>query len=176
MKIFILAIALIGLSGCATGFTRTGYTPPLEKLDSKTAKTKAPKCNVAIKYKMDTKEKSKKLGEVEAYDPFWLALHCCEDLALSTFIQDACSINANVVNIVEETPGSIWHCYTAKAELLSVSSKEIKSDEKYAADKIKYRSEKMDSEVHALMAGAVVGGVIGGVVVGSAAGAKAKTR
>jgi hypothetical protein len=167
MKIIFLAICVLGLSACATGFKRVGYALPVPATPSdKPAKVAvAPTCKVAIKYQMSVPKNAKKIGEVEAYDPMWMAVHCCEDLALSTFVKDACAMNANVINIVDETPGSIWHCYTAKAELLSVANKDVKSDEKYAAEKIKERSEKMDKQVHALLVGAAVGGAVAGAAV-----------
>ncbi len=188
----------VALVGCSTGFKRTGYSIEASqkiepskssndrdgaieindattlgngKVSSNTKMTNAvpaQDCKVAIKYNANLPASAKKIGEVEAYDPFWLALHCCEDVAMSTFVKDACAIKANVVNIVKETPGSIWHCYEAKAELLVVDGP-VTSDDKYTPDKILDRSQKMDKAVHAMMTGAIIGGVVGGAIAGSVA-------
>ena len=166
-----LAVAVIIVSGCAAGITRTGYQLP--KGQNPRDLQRRPiviQCNANY----DTNDVVV-LGSIHAYDTGF-STDCDEAFVLDILNRDACMLQADLINITEEKqPNPLTStCYRAKATFLRFKDREkaksIVSDAKYAPEEIAKRvaaTHKRNQEVMVgTVVGAVGGGIIGGVAVG----------
>ena len=89
-----------------------------------------------------------KAGEIELGQArFYVS--CSEKEALELLRQEACKLNAALINITEETsPYKGKSCYSCKAEFYKVSlpGAELKSDERYEAENIEMRDKLVPSK------------------------------
>jgi hypothetical protein len=168
----LLISVLSGLFGCNASITRHGYT--INDLETNLE----PCTNIIIKHKASfTEDVAPVVGRIEAADSGF-STACSEAYVLGIFRKDACVLNANIINITEETQPNFWSsCYRAKADLLRCKDKialaDIKSDPQYTAELISDRSAKtaiMNAAAFGVIGG-VIGGAIGGAVVGGIAAA-----
>ena len=161
---FSLSFLLITIYGCAVGIERTGF-----KLQNKQEGQNLQNCNIAIKYQMayDT-ENIQVLGTIKSYEQ-GASIKCGEIDVLSIFVYDACSIGANVVNILEEKHPNVWStCYRAKAELLKfkneVEAKRIRTDEKYSPSNLAFRAKLDEEQFKRRISGGIEAGIMGGII------------
>lgn len=69
-----------------------------------------------------------------------MGINCQEDFVLAQFEQDACSVGANLINIIEERLPNIWStCYRAKAEL-KITKETPSTEPRYSANEISINS------------------------------------
>lgn len=65
------------------------------------------------------------VGKIDAYDT-GLSADCSETTILNLFKKEACSVNADIINITEEQHPNLWSsCYQAKAEFLYFKDRTI---------------------------------------------------
>jgi len=159
--------ALILVSGCAAGITRTGYKLP----ENQSAKT-LERCPIAIQRSAnyDTNEIIV-LGSIREYDTGF-STYCDEAYVLDLFCKEACMLGADLINIKEEKEPSLWStCYRAKAEFLRFKDRAkvtgLLSDPKYTPNLIIERSVKSNKRTTELIVASVLAGPLGAIVVWS---------
>ena len=157
------------LSACAAGINRNGYDAKKLNYDFSN-KT----CKIAIKKNADFPEdKIEILGEIKAYDT-GCSLKCSESLILSLFLEDACALGADVVNIIKEDHPNPWKsaCYQAEAQLVKILDPElaanVKTDRQYAPELIVERSKITEEIAQRAISAGLAGGLSGGMVGGGA--------
>ena len=141
--IFCLSILAVSFCNCTTThqITRSGYQ--IRK------PTTAISCKVIFKKNFNAKSPEfEKLGEIQlGQHRFYTS--CSEKDALKILKQEACQLNANLVNITEETtPDKGKGCYSCSAEFykLTVPAPELKNDERYHAENVKERGSHVPSK------------------------------
>ncbi len=159
----LLLIGMIALSaGCSASITRHGY-----EIDA--SRTVSSCTGVIIKKNAAlAQDAAEVLGMIVAKDSGFSA-SCSEFDVLSIFIVDACSINAHMINIVEEDQPDFWStCYRAKAELIKVKDpamlSDVKSDPQYTPELIQDRSKITKARNRGMFVGGVLGGAVGGAI------------
>lgn len=106
-KIFSFLILIFLLSGCSHRIVRSSYS----KVNSENSN-----CVVIIKKQMDIPASLKKVGELKLGDS-GISISCSEKQALEVLRKEACSLNANIINIVEESrPDLLSSCYRCRVE------------------------------------------------------------
>lgn len=127
---FLLLFSLISLYGCAAGISRQGYK--LEDIKNKDLSS----CEFVIKknYSYDVNEVDI-VGKINSYDT-GISVTCNHDYVLRIFCEEACALDADILNIVDERmPDILSSCYRAKAEFIRLKDrqkvKELKNSEQY---------------------------------------------
>jgi hypothetical protein len=167
MQKIVLGLLLVLISnvlGCYSSITRSGYS-------TKDLKTNLSPCtDIIIKKNGSLSEDvATVVGKIKAGDTGF-SFVCSEKYVLGIFRKDACGLEADIVNIIEETQPSFWRstCYRAKADLLRCKDKnflaQIKSDPQYTPELVNERSKKT---VILNTAGMGAAGVVGGGVLGA---------
>jgi len=106
-RTFPLLILSLLLSSCSQRIVRSGYS----KVNSEYSD-----CDVIIKKQMDIPASLKKVGEIKLGDSGF-STNCSEEQALGLLRKEACSLKANIINIVEESrPDLLSSCYRCRAE------------------------------------------------------------
>jgi hypothetical protein len=106
-KFFSLLILLFIISGCSHRIVRSGYSKTNSEYSN---------CDVIIKKQMDIPPSLKKVGEIKLGDS-GVSISCSEEHALALLRKEACSLKANIINIVQESrPDLLSSCYRCKAE------------------------------------------------------------
>lgn len=99
-------LILFLMSGCTHRIVRTGYQ--INKSDYKN-------CDIAVKKYMTVTDSLEKVGEIKLGESGF-AVACSETHALEILKNEGCALNANIVNIVEETrPDLLSSCYRCSA-------------------------------------------------------------
>ena len=166
MQKIVLGLLLVLISnvlGCYSSITRSGYS-------TKDLKTNLSPCTDIIIKKNGSfsEDVATVVGKIKAGDTGF-SFVCSEKYVLGIFRKDARGLEADIVNIIEETQPSFWRstCYRAKADLLRCKDKnflaQIKSDPQYTPELVNERSKKTVILNAAGMgaAGGVAGGVLG---------------
>lgn len=106
-RTFPLLIFIFLLSSCSHRIVRSGYS----KVNSGYSD-----CDVIIKKQMNIPASLKKVGEIKLGDTGF-SISCSEEHALELLRKEACSLKANIINIVEESrPDLLSSCYRCRAE------------------------------------------------------------
>jgi len=123
-------------------------------------------CKVFITYqRIFDSSSSKKLGSIQAKEP-GLGVNCQEDFVIKAFISDACSLEANLINIVKEKHPNMWStCYRAKADIhFFKDTTNLKTDIKYHPHQILRRSKLGHKKTKAFVGAGVAGGIFGSII------------
>lgn len=149
------ATCLIFLSSCSHKIVRTGYSQNKESF---------PNCEVVIKRSMYLTENMEKVGEIKLGETGF-STTCNEARAIEILQKEACSLNADIINIIDEKrPDAMSTCYRCRAEFYRYTNREVvqKSDEFYNPGYITHRVAN-DKKNNTTM---IVTGVIVGLLVG----------
>ena len=167
----LLCGAVILISGCAAGITRTGYQLPAGKTSQD-----LPKHPIAIQRNADYDTNDVVwLGKIHDYDTGF-STECDEAYILDIFCREGCLVGADLINITDESYPNILTstCYRATAEFLQFKdrdkAKALLSDPQYASDLIIQRSVTNSKRNQDAIIGTVIGGPLMGLVVWSAVG------
>ena len=162
--------ALILVSGCAAGISRTGYKLP----ENQSAKS-LERCPIAIRLNANCDSNEIiVLGSIREYDTGF-STYCDEAYVLDMFCKEGCMLGADLINIKEEKEPSLWStCYRAKAQFLRFKDRAkvtgLLSDAKYAPNLIIERSIKSNKRTTELIVASVLAGPLGAIVVWSVTG------
>ena len=164
-----LGVAVILLSGCAVGITRTGYQLPAGKT-SKDLPLEAVAIQANVWY---TTNEVDVLGSIHAYDN-GLSTDCDEATVLEMFCREGHMLGADVIDITEESQPNPWTstCYRAKATFLRYKDREkakgLVSDLHYAPALIVERANAATHRNNVVLGAALTGGIVGMAVATSA--------
>jgi len=124
---------LLTLSSCNYKIIRSGYAPYSGKTES---------CEVSITKDLSSRDSAQKVGTIKLKDTGFTT-NCNEKQALEILKEEACSLDADVIHLVEETrPSFSSSCYRCTAEFYKTrAGAEIKSDADYRDYAIEKRSE-----------------------------------
>lgn len=120
------------------------------------------RCNVVFKQKIMSGDSIQKVGLVELMDSQF-SVKCNEAHALKLLEKEACALNADVVNIIEEKrPGIGSSCYRCKAEIYKYTKgkTELKSDDYYNKDELDKRLKKDKNKNTVFLYSSIVLGLI----------------
>ncbi len=134
-KIAFYLILLFLISSCTHRIVRTGYL--INKSDYKN-------CDIIIKKFMTITDSLQKVGEIKLGESGF-AVACSEALALEILKNEGCTLNANIVNIVDETRPDLWSsCYRCSAEFykFKVSTMKPQNNEYYKSGEVDKRVSK----------------------------------
>ncbi|MDR3456671.1 MAG: hypothetical protein P4N60_04450 [Verrucomicrobiae bacterium] len=168
MKILLgllLGVAVILLSGCAAGITRTGYQLPPGKV-SKDLPLEAVPIQANVQYSTNEVDV---LGSIHAYDNGF-STDCDEATIIETFSREGHMLGADLIDITEETPPNplTSTCYRARATFLRYKDREkakgLVSDPQYAPGLIIERSTAATHRNNVVLGAALAGGVPGLIV------------
>jgi hypothetical protein len=148
----------LALCGCASGFSRHGYTKP--DLISAPITGDQPiviQCNATF----DNADVVI-LGEIRAYDT-GISLKCEESYVLGVFCQEGRALGADLVNVTKESYPDLWStCYRANAQFVRFKDRAkasaLVSDAKYNPALIAERSKETFRENAMLFSGDLVFG------------------
>jgi hypothetical protein len=152
-SILVYFILSLLLSSCTHRIVRSGYQISNSDNDD---------CNVIIKKFMHVTDSIQKIGEIKLGESGF-AVACSEAHAIKILNNEACAIQADVINIVEENRPDFWSsCYRCRAEFYKykISPVQVQSNELYNQDSIKKRvsQDRGKNTVIAIMA--VVAGIL----------------
>ena len=109
-------------SSCAANIARTGY-----QIEDKEINTEDCQNTIIVRNLAYDSDLVDILGSVKASDTGF-SVKCSEDYVINNFKNDACVLNAELINITEEKQPDFWSsCYRAKAEFLKVKDRELLS-------------------------------------------------
>ncbi len=131
-RTFPFLILIFLFSSCSHRIVRTGYSDVNPENSN---------CVVVIKKQMVIPSTLKKVGEIKLGDSGF-SISCSEDQALEILKKEACSLNAGIINIAEESrPDIISSCYRCRAEFyINVDDKmTYQSDKQYNSGNINNR-------------------------------------
>lgn len=167
-RLMFLFCAVLCVSGCAIGVTRTGY-----KLPAGQQSKNLPLRPIAIQRNVQFNTNDVVvLGTIHAYDTGF-SINCDEAAILEMFCREATMMGADIVDITEDKQPNPWTstCYRAKAEFLRLNDREkakgLVSDAWYAPSLIIERSITTGQRNRAVLLGAVSGGLLGAIIVSS---------
>ncbi len=162
LQLSLLALFLVSM-GCSHKITRIGY--------EQGTGNNAP-CNVVIKNMAEFDDSDIEiLGTIKLGDTGF-STKCEESQAIEILRKEACALNADVVNIIEEKRADIWStCYRVEAEFykLKDSSKksEVVPDFDYSDESIDYRVDVDKDNKAAMIIGSILGSLLGFFLVSS---------
>lgn len=163
----ILAFGLIACTG-PVGITREGYEPPSDE-----ALSQACDCKIVIKNNASFSENDVEvLGAVKFYDTGFSVV-CDEEYVLELASLEACTLGADLVNIIEDKQPDYWStCYRAEANFLSLNNRDkatgLTSDARYDWRLVEERARSgRQATEHAVVFGSFVTFGIIGAAVGS---------
>jgi hypothetical protein len=131
-KIFYFLVLIFLLSSCSHIIVRRGYYKVISEHSN---------CNVFIKKQMPIPASLKKVGEIKLGESGF-SITCSEEHALELLRKEACSVNATIINIVEESrPDLLSSCYRCRAEFYINTDDNItyQSDEQYNSSNVDKR-------------------------------------
>ena len=151
--VFIL-LSLIIVSGCAHKVTRIGY-----QLDANFSQGN---CDVIVLKSVDLSEQDYEVfGQIKLGDTRF-SLDCDESTALNFLKNEACTLQANLVNITKEVSLGLDSCYRCEAEFIrldmereEIANLAIKTSEQIESDEENKKDSKQSNAFH------VIGGTIG---------------
>nr|WP_321409934.1 hypothetical protein [uncultured Carboxylicivirga sp.] len=121
-RILYFFILLISISSCSHRIVRNGYQ--ISKSDYKN-------CEIQITKFINYNDSIEKIGEIILGES-GISVSCSEAHAIEILNNEGCAINADLINITEETRPDLWSsCYRCKADFLKYkdpSSKPFKSE------------------------------------------------
>lgn len=133
MRKIVILFSLSVFMGCSSTMTRYGYN--LQNL----LINKDAQCAIPIKKNFPyIKDEVEILGSIKAGDS-GLSVKCGEAYVLRQFLQEACALGADLINIIDESRFDVLStCYRAKAEFLRFKdkgkSKNLVSDPLYVSN------------------------------------------
>lgn len=131
-KLSIYLILLFLISSCTHQIIRTGY---------QTDKSESKNCDIVIKKFMTITDSLQKVGEIKLGDSGF-SVACSEAHALEILRKEGCALNANIVNIVEETrPDFLSSCYRCRAVFYKFKGSMKDQNNDY------YKSQEVDKRV-----------------------------
>ena len=165
----ILAFSLVACAG-PVGITRAGYESPTDE-----ALNQACDCKIALKNNASFSEKDVEVvGAVKFYDTGFSVV-CDEEYVLTLASLEACTLGADLVNIIEEKqPDRSSTCYRAKADFLFLKDRDkataLISDDRYDWRLVQERARsgrqatEQAVEVGSFLTFGVIGAAIGSTV------------
>lgn len=163
----ILAFSLVACTG-PVGITREGYEPPTDE-----ALNQACDCKIALKNNASFAENDVEvLGAVKFYDTGFSVV-CDEEYVLSLASLEACTLGADLVNIIEDKQPDHWStCYRAKADFLLLENRDeataLTSDNRYDWRLVQERARSgRQATEHAVVFGSFVTFAVIGAAIGS---------
>jgi hypothetical protein len=157
---FLVLVACMVAAGCGASIRRHGYAIP----DGQ------PLADCAMPIHNDpTLDLSgfDVLGRIEAHDSGF-STDCDEEVVLRAFAREACHVDAELINITEESRPDFWStCYRAKADFLRRKDRAgapLASDEKYAPADVRKRAQETHRRNRDVILNGAAAGVAGGVV------------
>jgi hypothetical protein len=157
-----LGVAVILLSGCAVGITRTGYQLPPGKV-SKDLPLEPVAIQANVLYSTNEVDV---LGSIHAYDNGF-STDCDEATVIETFCREGHMLGADLIDITDEKQPNPWTstCYRANATFLRYKDRErakgLVSDPHYAPDLIVERANAATHRNNVVMGAAFTGGIVG---------------
>ena len=153
-SVFFLTLLII-ITSCSHTILRTGYQ--IDKSEYK-------QCNIIVKKFMHVSDSLKKIGEIRIGDSGF-AIKCSEADAIIILKNEGCALNANIVDIVEETrPDVISSCYRCRAEFytfkypnINVQKDEVSNEENVNKRVSKDRSKNTVIGIMAISVGIIIG-------------------
>ena len=131
-RFFPLLILIFLFSSCSYRIVRGGYSKPNSVHSD---------CDVIIKKQMSIPTSLKKVGEIKLGDSGF-STSCSEEQAIGLLRKEACSLKANIINIVDESrPDLLSSCYRCRAEFYinTVDNTTYQSDNQYNSENVKTR-------------------------------------
>jgi hypothetical protein len=149
--VLILAVIVLILSGCTHTIYRTGYT---------INKSQYKNCNITIERNIEVSGDMLYLGEIRLGDS-GLSTVCSESAAMEILRNEGCALNADVINIVEESfPNFFCSCYRCRAEFFQYSANINKPQSNTTHDQ-SYDPERVAKHERKNIAGAILGYTLG---------------
>lgn len=124
-KVLPLFLLIFLFSSCTHRIVRNGYSH---------TNSNNLNCPVVIKKHMEIPGTLKKVGEIKLGESGF-SVSCSESAALQILRKEACSLNASIINIIEENrPDLLSSCYRCRAEFYTNTDmgKTYQSDEQYS--------------------------------------------
>lgn len=154
-KIAFYLILLFFISSCTHRIVRTGYQ--INKSDYKN-------CDILIKKSMTITDSLQKVGEIKLGESGF-AVACSEAHAIEILKNEGCALNADIINIAEETRPDLWSsCYRCRAEFYKFKGSSMKptNNEYYKSGEVNKRvsSDRTRNTIVGIAA-AVLGFLIG---------------
>ena len=156
----VLLVACVGAAGCSASIRRHGYAIPDGQplVDCEMPIHSDPTLDLSA---FDV------LGRIEAHDGGF-STDCDEKVVLRQFTREACHLEADLINITEESRPDFWStCYRAKADFLRRKDRAgapLASDEKYAPADVRKRAQETHRRNRDVILNGVAAGALGGVV------------
>jgi hypothetical protein len=147
------------VSSCSHRIVRNGYD--VKKADYRN-------CDIEITKNLLPTDSLQKVGEIKLGES-GLAVACSEAHAIEILKNEACALNAHIVNITEETRPNAWSsCYRCRAEFYRYTNQAkmaIQSEAFYNPENVKKRVSQDRGRNTAYAVGAVAIGFIFGLLV-----------
>lgn len=138
VKVMFFAIVLANvLSSCSYKITRTGYQIPEQNQSTSN-------CNVVFKKSLTNTKGLERIGHI-SLESTGFTTNCNERKALELLNEEACRINADIVNIyAENRPDFTSDCYRCQAEFFVIDDNNLrlKSDEIFSEENLRHRLRK----------------------------------
>jgi len=160
MKTGVLLVACVVAAGCGASIRRHGYAIP----------DRQPLADCTMPIHNDPKldlSGFDVVGRIEANDSGF-STDCDEEVVLREFTREACHLEADLINVTEESRPDFWStCYRAKADFLRRKDRDgppLASDEKYAPRDVHERAQETHRGNRDVILNGAAAGVVGGVV------------
>lgn len=153
MKNFLFVLAILSLVSCSHRIVRHGY---------QTDKSAYKSCDVIINKNIAVNDSLQKVGEIVLGETGF-STSCSEAHAIEILTNEACAIDAHVINITEEKRPDLWSsCYRCTAEFYQYKSDmtPLRSDEYYKAEHVNTRVEQDRQQNTVVTIIAVVAGFV----------------
>jgi len=158
IKVILLVVMIVLTISCAPKIIRHGYEITQEQKNN---------CDIAITQNKEfTEDVTEIISRIEI-DDTGFTVNCDEKEIINILKTEGCSMNADVINIIQEKRPDFWStCYRASAEFIrlneNVNNEPIMSDAKYQESEINKRMiDDRAGRVIRMGVSAVIGLVIG---------------